>query len=35
MIDMGTNTSDVEVRPHRDRVKTSTMDANAQLPYHL
>ena len=27
---MGTNTSDVEVRPHRDGVRTSTMDANAQ-----
>ena len=27
---MGTDTSDVEVRPHRDRVRTSTMDANAQ-----
>ena len=27
---MGTNTSDVEVRPHRDRVRTSIMDANAQ-----
>ena len=27
---MGTNTSDVGVRPHRDRVRTSTMDANAQ-----
>ena len=30
MTDMETNTSDVEVRPHRDRVRTSTMDANAQ-----
>ena len=30
MIDVGTNTSDVEVRPHRDSVRTSTMDANAQ-----
>ena len=30
MIDMGTNTLDVEVIPHRDRVRTSTMDANAQ-----
>ena len=27
---MGTNTLDVEVRPHRDGVRTSTMDANAQ-----
>ena len=30
MIDMGTNTLDVEVRPHRGRVRTSTMDAYAQ-----
>ena len=30
MIDIETNTSDVELRPHRDRVRTSTMDANAQ-----
>ena len=27
---MGTNTSDVEVRPHRDGTRTSTSDANAQ-----
>ena len=27
---MGTNTSDVEVRPHRDGVRTLTMDPNAQ-----
>ena len=27
---METNTSDVEVRPHRDGVRTLTMDANAQ-----
>ena len=27
---MRTNTLDVEVRPHRDGVRTSTMDANAQ-----
>ena len=27
---MGTNTLDVEVKPHRDRVRTSTMDANAK-----
>ena len=32
MIDMGTNTSDVEVRPHRDRVRTSTMDAQTSIP---
>ena len=30
MIHIGTNTSDVEVRPHRYRLRTSTMDANAQ-----
>ena len=30
MIDMGTNTLDVEVRPNRDGVRTLTMDANAQ-----
>ena len=27
---MGTNTLDVEVRPHGNRVRASTMDANAQ-----
>ena len=27
---MGRNTSDVEVRPHRDGVRTLTMDPNAQ-----
>ena len=27
---MGTNTLDVEVRPHRDEVRTLTMDTNAQ-----
>ena len=27
---METNTLDVKVRPHRDGVRTSTMDANAQ-----
>ena len=30
MMDMGTNTSDIEVRPHRDRIRASTSDANAQ-----
>ena len=30
MIDMGTNTSDIEVRPHRDRIRSSTRDANTQ-----
>ena len=27
--DIGTNTSDVEVEPHRDRSRTSTVEANA------
>ena len=27
---MGTNTSDIEVRPHRDGARTLTMDDNAQ-----
>ena len=27
---MGTNTSDIEVRPHRNGARTLTMDANAQ-----
>ena len=30
MIDIGTNTFDVEVEPNRDRLRTSTMEANAQ-----
>ena len=30
MIDMGTNTLDIEVIPHRDGSRTPTMDANAQ-----
>ena len=30
MIDIGTNTLDVEVRSHRDQIRTSTMDANTQ-----
>ena len=29
MNDIGTNTSDVEVEPNRDRSRTSTVDANA------
>ena len=29
-MDMGTNTSDTEVRPHRDGTRVSTSDANAQ-----
>ena len=30
MIDIGTNTLDVEVEPNRNRLRTSTMEANAQ-----
>ena len=30
MMDMGTNTSDIEVRPHRDGARVLTSDANAQ-----
>ena len=30
MNDVGTNTSDVVVEPNRDRLRTSTMEANAQ-----
>ena len=30
MIDIGTNTLDGEVEPNRDRLRTSTMDTNAQ-----
>ena len=29
-MDMGTNTLDIEVRPHRDGTRVSTSDANAQ-----
>ena len=29
---MGTNTSDVEVRPHRDGTRVVTLDANIQTP---
>ena len=29
-MDMGTNTSDIEVRPHRDGTRAPTSDANAQ-----
>ena len=32
MMDMGTNTSDVEVRPHRDGTRVVTSDANIQTP---
>ena len=31
-MDMGTNTSDIEVRPHRDGARVITSDANAQAP---
>ena len=30
MNDVGTNTSDVVVEPNRDRLRTSTMEANVQ-----
>ena len=30
MIDMGTNTSDIEVRPHRDGARIVTLDTNVQ-----
>ena len=30
MMDMGTNTLDIEVRPHRDGTRASTSDANTQ-----
>ena len=30
MKNIGTNTLDVEVEPNRDRLRTSTMEANAQ-----
>ena len=32
MMDMGTNTSDVEVRPHRDGTRVVTLDVNVQAP---
>ena len=32
MMDMGTNTSDVEARPHRDGTRVVTLDANIQTP---
>ena len=35
MMDMGTNTSDVEARPHRDGTRVVTLDANIQTPYQL
>ena len=33
MMDMGTNMSDVEARPHRDETRAATSDANIQTPY--
>ena len=30
MMDMGTNTLDIEVRPHRDEARVVTLDANVQ-----
>ena len=35
MTDIGTNTLDIEVRPHRDGTRASTLDANAQPPLLL
>ena len=34
-MDMGTNTSDVEVRPHRDGARVITSDTNVQAPLPL
>ena len=34
-MDMGTNTSDIEVRPQRDRTRLITLDANAQTSLPL
>ena len=34
-MDMGTNTSDVEARPHIDGTRVVTLDANIQTPYQL
>ena len=34
-MDMGTNTLDIEVRPHRDGTRASTLDANTQPPLPL
>ena len=31
-MDMGTNTSDIEVRPHKDEARVVTLDANVQAP---
>ena len=35
MMDMGTNTSDLEVRPHRDGARVVTSDTNIQAPLPL
>ena len=35
MMDMGTNTSDLEGRPHRDGVRVVTSDTNVQAPLLL
>ena len=35
MMDMGTNTSDVEARSHIDGTRVVTLDANIQTPYQL
>ena len=32
---MGTNTSDIEVRPHRDGARVVTADTNIQAPLPL
>ena len=34
-MDMGTNTSDIEVRPHRDGARIVTSDTNVQAPLPL
>ena len=35
MMDMGTNMSDIEARPHSDETRLVTLDANIQTPYQL
>ena len=35
MMDMGTNTSDIEVRPHRDGARVVTSNTNVQAPLPL
>ena len=34
-MDMGTNTSDIEVRPHRDGARVLTSETNIQTPLQL